>query len=244
MSYRNGLSQGARSDTAQPRTEPADGDVLVIEADAYDMRDVNDPCEYAVRGLGSIFQVLAGVTVILGLVIVAQMFGGVGNYVVVVWLEGIARQIFSGPQDTETRRLIVIVGLPVLLTVLGAWTFWGVGRGLRRYAPVARWLALAFLVPPSIPPLVLFVLAVQGRAYWIAAVALTIHLIPVSFGLLLAAPGTDRLFNPESRSYSRSHVRSSPRRRWVLSPGVFLAVKLAVILLSLMIVLSGLCLMS
>src|SRR5262249_27437786 len=97
----------------------------------------------------------------------------------------------------ETIETLKILGTPVLLSVLGFWFLYRVGRGLQRRSPVARWAAVALLVPACIPPLVLFFSAVRNGAHSGAAFAIGLLFPPAAGAWLLSAATTDRLFRPK-----------------------------------------------
>jgi hypothetical protein len=105
--------------------------------------------------------------------------------------------------ENEFSRLVILVGLPVLLAVLGGWLCSRLGSSLKKHSPWARWMAVSLLAAASVPPLAIFFQAFWGRAIGMAAAACLMTGVPASIAWILSASASDPLFTVEYRKVNR-----------------------------------------
>ncbi len=144
--------------------------------------------ECLIRALGSCFIVLAAGTTILGLVALVH---------------GFLKATLIEQAPDETLRTVVLIGVPLVVSLLLGWLQFRLGQGLRKLTPLARSVALVLLVPACVPPLVVFFHAVRAGALPEAALSLLGLAVLAGASLLLGSAGTDCLFSPEYRAISR-----------------------------------------
>jgi hypothetical protein len=188
------------SDAASDVKKPAPDDLLVIGANITELRWIHPPLEFIVRILGSCFSFFGVITILLGLVWIAEVFGIVNDVGVVKGIEDSVREAFPSQADNQFFQLLRVVAPPVLFMVVFAWLLFRIGRGLRQLSPRARWAALAFLVPACVPPLVVFFVAVRVRAVFTGAGAVLMLIIPAAGSLALSVSSSDLIFSPGYRA--------------------------------------------
>ncbi len=110
----------------------------------------------------------------------------------------------------ELMQTVKLIAMPVVLSVCGFWFLFGIGRGLGRRSPIARWAAVAVLGPACIPPLLFFYRAMRAEVYSGAVCAVAFLFPPAAGALLLTASKTDLLFHPKYPALAGDLRGSSP----------------------------------
>lgn len=129
-----------------------DDDLLTTEPDPSMLRDFPTRREQVINTLGTFFQGLAVVMILIGVACVAELFRRGKDSLVTVQLEEWMHAVLPGQGDNQGWGLVFLVGVPVVLAVASAWFFFRLGRSLQRHSPLARWLAVFVLAVACVPP--------------------------------------------------------------------------------------------
>ena len=172
----------------------SDDELFVMEADGSELGRSLVIRALAIRTLGTLFQWLAVVPAAIGTVRIMELLRGAENSRLVGVLGESSRRVVQPRTENEFSRLVILVGLPVLLAVVGGWLCFRLGSSLKNHSPRARWMAVSLLAAASVPPLALFFQAFWGRAIGMAAAACLMTAVPASVAWTLSASASDRLF--------------------------------------------------
>jgi uncharacterized protein (TIGR03067 family) len=172
----------------------SDDDLFVMEADGSELGRSLVIRALAIRALGILFQWLAVVPAAIGTVRIMELLRGAENSRLVGVLDESSRRVLQPRTENEFSRLAILVGLPVLLAVVGAWLCFRLGSSLKNHSPRARWMAVSLLAAASVPPQTLFFQALWGRAIGMAAATCLMTAMPASFAWILSASTSDILF--------------------------------------------------